>query len=87
MGLPAENIQENAAPKKTRKQSGNTRSAALTVKMPPEALRRIEKSVSEIQSMAKYRAPDKSDVLVWMLTMVKPEDLRKKLDAWNAVFE
>ena len=87
MGLPEENFQETLAPKRNRKPVAKARSAALTIKMPPETLQRIEKTIAEIQAMAKNRAPDKSDVLAWMLTAVRPEDLRKKIDAWNAVFE
>jgi hypothetical protein len=72
---------------KTRRRRATTRSAALTIKMAPESLERIEKAVAEVQAMAKTRAPDKADVLTWMLATVRPEDLRKKMDAWNAVFE
>jgi hypothetical protein len=55
--------------------------------MQPQALERIEKAVAEVQAMAKGRAPDKADVLVWMLTSVKSDDLRKKVEAWNELFE
>src|SRR5665213_181904 len=89
MGLSEESHGEvNSGQKKQRKLgTSKARSAALTIKMPPAMLERIENMVAEVQSMAKTRAPDKADVLVWMLTAVKPEELRKKLDAWNAVFE
>jgi hypothetical protein len=82
----AEISQEPTESKRSRKRKQTGRSAALTMKMAPEAVKRIEKAVAEVQTMAKTRAPDKADVLVWMLATARPEDLRTKMDAWNEVF-
>jgi hypothetical protein len=84
MGMPEENRNES---KRGRPRGKRTRSASLTVKMPPETLERIEKAVADVQAMAKGRVPDKADVLLWMLTGVDEGHMRKKIDAWNQLFE
>jgi hypothetical protein len=73
--------------KRGRRPKVGVRSATLTIKMSPEMLQRIENTVVEVQGLAKSRPPDKADVLAWMLSAAKIEDLRKKIDSWNAIFD
>ena len=63
------------------------RSATLTVKMQPAKLRLVENAIDEVQAMATTEQPDKSVVIAWMLTSVKPKDLKKKMDQWNDLFD
>ncbi len=72
--------------KKTRKPDSK-RSATLTIKMQPAKLDQVETTVAEIQAMGATEQPDKSMVLAWMLTLVRPKELRRRMDQWNALFD
>lgn len=83
MSLPAESSKpsERKSPKRSTAQQGT-----VTVKLPKATLAKIEETIAAVQKMAEGRQPEKAQVLAWMLLSVKPEDLRAKMEQWNALF-